>query len=138
MTINETYRELNRSNHIEHMIRQLSAKRDALISCLEPSGIRYDLDKVQTSASDRMPDTVADIAELDQKIEQLAIEKSNAIHKASAWIDTLQSDIERTVLYERFIRNASIRSIAETLSYTESNIYKLQRRGVRNLSKNSN
>ena len=63
-----------RSERLE--IIRLKEERDTLYYSLLPSGIRYDLDKVQTSPQDRMPGTAAKLYEvqeiLDGRIEKLS------------------------------------------------------------------
>ena len=45
-------------------LADLKEQRDEIYYSLMPSGIRYDLDKVQTSPTDRMPAVAGDLAEV--------------------------------------------------------------------------
>lgn len=50
------------------LLNTLELERDQLRLSLLPSGIRYDATRVQTSPTDRMLETAAELSDLDQKI----------------------------------------------------------------------
>ena len=55
------------------LLNTLELEREQLRLSLLPSGIRYDTDRVQTSPTDRMLETAAELSDLDQKInDQIA------------------------------------------------------------------
>lgn len=134
MTIGEAYNLLNRNARIDYVIKRLCSKRDALQSCLIPGAIQYDSDRVQTSPSDKMPDTVAEIVEIDNKIRRLAQERAETIIKITDMIDLLEDNIEKDVLYERYISQRKISEIAEEMAYTRDAVYKIHRKAVKHLS----
>ena len=82
----EGYEYLNAVRNIDLKILRLRAKKKMLESCLYPSGIRYDLDKVQGSRENQMERLIGEINEIDKKIDDLNAEKRK---KAAAIENTL-------------------------------------------------
>jgi len=84
-------------------LADLKEQRDEIYYSLMPSGIRYDLDKVQTSPTDRMPAVAGDLAEvqtiIDQRIERL----SNDILLANRIIDKMPTAECRELLMLRYL-----------------------------------
>ena len=60
-----TYDYLMRIRKTEYAIKRKQLRCKELRSCLLPGGIRYDLDKVQTSPRDKLPEIMAKVDELE-------------------------------------------------------------------------
>ena len=123
---NEVYTFLTQVRRTELKIAQKIAKREQLECCLLPGALRYDTAKVQTSASDKMPDVMAEVADLDADIEALkrrAAEQTNEICDA---IDILDSEESKTVLMMYYIQRMQVEEIAHAIGYAPSTIYKIR------------
>ena len=106
---------------------------DALKACLMPTGITYDQDKVQTSASDRMSEVMAKVGDLNLQIATLQKERALAILEISQAIDKLEDDKEKTVLDAYYIGQLSMQDIADHQGYSLSHTYYLRRSGAEKL-----
>lgn len=135
MTIRETYDFLYSVRHIESEMRKLFAKREGLKYCLLPAGIRYDLDKVDTSPKDRFSEIEAEIADISTEIARLNEKKYQQIKVISLAINTLESDKEQEILMRIFIGRQSVTKIAQELGYSKSAVYKIRGQAVSKLAK---
>jgi len=116
-------------------LADLKEQRDEIYYSLMPSGIRYDLDKVQTSPTDRMPDVAGDLAEvqaiIDQRIERL----SGDIMLANHVIDQMPTAECRQLLMLRYLsgkrRPLSWNDIADKMDYSVDHVQgKLHRKAI--------
>ena len=116
-------------------LADLKEQRDEIYYSLMPSGIRYDLDKVQTSPTDRMPAVAGDLAEvqtiIDQRIERL----SNDILLANRIIDKMPTAECRQLLMLRYLsgkrRPLSWNDIADKMDYSVDHVQgKLHRKAI--------
>lgn len=108
---------------------RLKAKHDELETCLLPAAIRYDKDKVQTSPEDPMAKIVSEIADLEQRMEEIQFAKSIRINEITKSINELESTEERTALTMRYINRKSVADIAEAMGYSERRIYQFMDQG---------
>ena len=76
----EAHDILNAVRIIDLQILRLLSKKKMLESCLYPSGIRYDLDKVQGSPENQLEKLTGEIFEVERKIRDLY---SSKIDKAA-------------------------------------------------------
>lgn len=112
----------------------------SLTMSLLPSGIRYDLDKVQTSPSDPMTERMIVIADYQSQLES-QIDGLLVRHvQAQRLINTLEDSRERQVLGLYFLNMPpeSMAKVAETIGYSQQHTYRLFERGIQNLRKNEN
>lgn len=135
MTIKDTYEFLCGVRHIERQIEICKTKQEALRMCLLPKGIQYDLDKIQTTPSDRMSDIQADIADLSTEIARLNDAKYDQIKKISVAISLLDDDVEQVVLNAYYIGKMPMKKVATTVHYSVRGAYKVKKRAVQHLSK---
>ncbi len=135
MTIKEAYDFLYSVQHIENQIKICKTKQEALRLCLLPQGIRYDLDKIQTTPTDRMSDIEADIADLSAEIARLNDEKYEQIKRISVAISALDDDVEQVVLNTYYIGRLPMKKVADTVHYSIRGAYKIKRRAVQHLAK---
>ena len=118
MELNETYDFLMQIRRKEIIIRRKEMQRDELRDCLLPGAVRYDRDKVQSSPTDKMADVMARVDELDREIEQLKLEKAQAIIEISDVIEKLDNDKEKAVLTAFYIKAASMEAVAGIVCYS--------------------
>jgi len=103
-------------------IQELTNRIIELESSLYPSGIRYDTDKVQTSPSDHMMETVAKVSEVEEKIKARKERLLTRQAKAESIIATLEDTRERQVLDLYFLsENARITlgEVADLIGYSQ-------------------
>lgn len=131
----QAYEFLNSARVLHWQWLRVKAKHDELESCLLPGAIRYDRDKVQTSPDDIMGRILAEVNELEQRMEKLQVAKSKRIEEIDKIINSLQSDEERTVLTMRFINRIPVTEIAEAMGYAEPTIYKFMNQGSEEILK---
>lgn len=131
---NTTYLFLNSIRFIDAKINRLAAKRYQLETCLLPTGIRYDKDKVQTSPEDTVSKICSDIAECDKEIDLLVEKKRKQILIVDGTLAKLPSDTEQTVLILRYIQRVPVKQMAKEMGYTTSNIHKIRKRGIDHLT----
>lgn len=133
MELNETYDFLMQIRRKEIIIRRKEMQRDELRDCLLPGAVRYDRDKVQSSPTDKMADVMARVDELDREIEQLKLEKAQAIIEISDVIEKLDNDKEKAVLTAFYIKAASMEAVAGIVCYSVRHTYLLRKQGVEHL-----
>ena len=98
----------------------LKDKRDEIYYSLMPSGIRYDLDKVQTSPVDRMPVAAGDLEEAQQRIDALINSLSHDINLAMRVVNQMQESKLIMLRYLGLDRKAtSWKYVADVMGYTE-------------------
>ena len=105
-----------------------------LESCLLPGAIRYDVDRVQSSPSDPMSRIMAEIDDLEHQIEQLKIEKAEAVTEVSRMIDKLEDETEKTVLADYFIGRAPMTEVADIIGYGVRQTFRIRKRGIENMA----
>ena len=115
-----------------HWLR-LKAKHDELESCLLPAAIRYDKDKVQTSPDDQVSRIMAEITELESRMNQLQMAKATRIDEIYKTLGKLESEEQRTALTMRFINRIPVSKIAEQMGYAEPTIYKFMNQGAEHI-----
>jgi hypothetical protein len=109
-----------RSERLE--IIRLKEERDTLYYSLLPSGIRYDLDKVQTSPQDRMPGTAAELYEIQEIIDRRIEKLSADVALAHRIIDAVPTPECRELLLLRYLTGSrkplAWTEIAERMEYS--------------------
>ena len=121
-----------------HRKRLEIARKENIIaelrSCLLPGAIRYDKDRVQSSPSDQLSDTMAKIDEMERQVEDLKAERSALIIRVNNMIEKLDNDIERAVLTEWYINRTKPSRIASNIGYSERRMYHYKKEGVKHLA----
>lgn len=131
----QVYDFLNSVRVLHWQWLRLKAKHDELESCLLPSGIRYDKDKIQSSPEDQISRIVARINELEHKMNAVQLAKSKRIEEIDKAISAIKSEEERTALTMRFINRLPVSYIAEQMGYAEPTIYKFMNQGGEQIAK---
>lgn len=132
----QAYEFFNSARVLHWAFLRLKAKHDELESCLLPAGIRYDKDKVQTSADDTISKLVSEITDLEHRMDILLRAKAKRIEKIEAVIKDLPQEEWQTALTLRFINRQPVSEIAEQMGYAEPTIYKFMNQGAEYLVKN--
>ena len=125
----QAYEFLNSARVLHWQWLRLKAKHDELETCLLPSGIRYDRDKVQTTPDDQMSKLVSEIVELEKEMARVQVCKSNQITKIEEAVNSLESVEQRTALTMRYINRIPVTKIADEMGYAEPTIYKFMNQG---------
>ena len=103
-------------------LADLKERRDEIYMSLMPSGIRYDLDKVQTSPSDRMPAAAGNLEEIQTIIDQRIERLSGDILLANRIIDQMPTAECRELLMLRYLaggrRPLTWEDIGERMDYS--------------------
>lgn len=131
----EAHDILNAVRVIDLQILRLMSKKKMLESCLYPSGIRYDLDKVQGSPENQLEKLTGEIFEVERKIRELYSSKLDKAAEIEALINQVESEEFRTILMLRYIGHMSINKIAESMSYSPDWVYKKHRKAVDEVGK---
>ena len=135
--IQDTYDFLLGPRRISDEIWRKDLRRQELKSCLLPSGIAYDGDRVQTSPEDSMARVMAEVDELDQQIDTLRRSMAMEILRISRVIDQMDDPREATVLDAYYLGRRSMQEIAEHLHYSTRHVYRLRDDGVAKMSQMS-
>lgn len=135
MTIKQTYEFLLSIKKLEAKIQNMMLQCEALRSCLLPSGIRYDLDKIQTTASDHMSDIEARVLDMEKEILSMQQEKTQLIIDISAAINQLPEQAEQTVLISYYITRKSMEQVADLAGYSLSHAYRIKRNAIKHLAR---
>lgn len=131
----EAHDILNAIRVIDLQILRLLSKKKMLESCLYPSGIRYDLEKVQGSPENQLEKLTGEIFEVERKIRDLYSSKLDKAAEIEALINQVESEEYRTILMLRYIGHMSINKIAESMSYSPDWVYKKHRKAVDEVGK---
>lgn len=131
----EAHDILNAVRVIDLQILRLLSKKKMLESCLYPSGIRYDLDKVQGSPENQLEKLTGEIFEVERKIRDLYSAKLDKAAEIEQLINLVESEEYRTILMLRYIGHMSINKIAESMSYSPDWVYKKHRKAVDEVGK---
>lgn len=81
----------------------LKQARDELYWSLMPSGIRYDLDKVQTSPVDRLSETAGDLYEIQGKLDAMIAALNKDINLAVDLVSRMPTPELRQLLMLRYL-----------------------------------
>ena len=129
----EAYEFLNSARAMHWQYLRMKAKHDELQSCLLPSGIRYDKDKVMTTPDDTVSKICAQIADLERMMSGILIAKAKRIVAIEKSISALESEEERTALTLRFINRKPVSEIAVEMGFSEPSIYRFMNEGGKHL-----
>lgn len=134
MNIRQTYEFLLQIRRIEPRIQQTIVQYESLKSTLLPSGIRYDLDKIQTTPEDRTSIIFSKLEELATLISELQVKREQAAVDITDAILKLENHEEQAVLMGYYIGKKRVEDIADEISCSDRTAYYLKRKGVAHLS----
>lgn len=130
MELQETYDYLNQLRKKDNAIKRMQLRCEELRGCLSPAGIRYDLDKVQTSPTDHLSEIMCKVVDLEEQIKGLMQEKVLLVIEIGEAIEQLPDDNEKTVLTEFYIGRVPMTQVAELISYSPRRAYYFRKQGV--------
>ena len=131
----EVYKLLTAPRKTKYRIEQIKSKIIALRYTLMPSAIRYDMDKVQTSPIDALPDRMAQISELEDNLMEMNQIYQIEINDIIKACNEMGKEPEKTILMMQYVGGLSVITIAGRLNYSVSYTYKLRSNGYDLLNK---
>ena len=131
----EVYKLLTAPRKTKYRIEQIKSKIIALRYTLMPSAIRYDREKVQTSPIDALPDRMAQISELEDKLMEMNQIYQIEINDIIKACNEMGKEPEKTILMMQYVGGLSVITIAGRLNYSVSYTYKLRSSGYDLLNK---
>lgn len=120
-------------NEAEDLATQIDSEHMAML----PSGIRYDLEKVQTSPQDRMPELAAEVADYQKELTERLIEIQREIKRADAMISRLKSSRQKIALRKYYLRSGkkTMQQVADEMHYSREQVKRFMNAGIKNLEK---
>ena len=131
----EVYNFLNSIRVFDFQLLRLQSQKRALETCLLPSGIRYDKDKVMSSPEDQLSKICAEINEIEVKMADIAYKKAKRIVDVEKVINKLSEEEYKTVLTLCYIDHMAIGEIADRLGYSSDWVYKKRRKATDELER---
>lgn len=129
------YQLLYEPRRIDQHIGRINAKIRSLRDSLALSGVRYDIDRVQSSPSDRMSAVIAEIDALEHRRDELIDSRMQAVEAIETAVNGLEDDVEKTVLYMQYIGCESMDEIADEMHYSRRSAYRLRAQALRSLDR---
>lgn len=131
----EVFNFLNSIRVFDLQLLRLQSQRRALETCLLPSGIRYDKDKVMSSPEDQLSKICGEINEIEVKMADIAYKKARRIVEVEKVISKLSEEEYKTVLTLCYIDHMAIGEIADRLGYSSDWVYKKRRKATDELER---
>ena len=138
MNKSELKSRLRRVNALDYELQVVEMKIERLESILGAHGIRYVIDRVQTSPTDAVAEVMAKIEPLITERARLTVAITKAIADTSDIIDRLKDEKQRLVMHYRYTAGLSFEAIARRMSYSSQRIYQLHDDAIRWLVDNVN
>ena len=92
---------------------------------LYPSGIRYDIDRVQTSPTDRMVEVAAQLDEIERKEREHVRQILSDNDKAETLVSLMPTSEYRQLIYLRYLasdESSSWESVANAMHYSSDHV----------------
>lgn len=104
------------TDHICWLGREIERNRYLLM----PGGIRYDLDRVQTSPEDRMSRVASEIADLLREQEEARARLARIRDRLISEISELPDEALSRLLYLRYVDRLNLLEIAKKMNYSHA------------------
>jgi DNA-directed RNA polymerase specialized sigma subunit len=130
MTRQEVFKILNAVNNLDADLQIVRIQIERMESTLQGHAIRYDIDKVQTSPSDKVADVIADMEKLLDKRDRLQHEIIAAMDESAALIARLTDNKHRLVLHYRYTAGLPWAQVAAHVGYDERHTRRLRDEAV--------
>lgn len=127
----------NRPRMLRNRIRRKRAQLEALKSSLLPSGIRYDLDKIQTTPEDHFSEVMAEVASLEREIGELKRKLRASLLELGDALEKLDDETEKTVLVEFYIGGITLSEISTHIGYSLRQTKRIKQHGLQKMSQMS-
>ena len=135
MTRNEVFKILNAVNNLDADLQIVRIQIERMESTLQGHAIRYDVDKVQTSPTDKVAEVVADMEKLLIKRDRLQTEIIAAMQQSADLIAKLTDNKHRLVLHYRYTAGLPWAQVAVRVGYDERHTRRLRDEAVALLCK---
>ena len=130
MTEHETFVFLGQIRGLDNRIKRMEQTIEALKYSLLPGAVRYDKDKVKSSAQNPMEELFAKIDEYERELEELNEERAKAILLVDDALQQMKDCNEQRVLLEYYVGRISIPDIAAGMGYSVRHCLRLRNNGV--------
>ena len=121
---------LKEPKEIEKQIRALKAQIKATLETLEPGGINYEQDRVQTSPRDRFADVMGEVYDLEAKVEKLYDQLDKSKRRVLLLLDQVEDKDTRMILNLHDVLEFSMDEVAEIVYISRSKCYYLREQGL--------
>lgn len=127
MTRKEVHNILDQPRRLAIRIKRLTEEREALIGVLMPGGMDMN-DRIQKTPEDVMAKVMAEVADIDEEIEQLTARRANEIIRIRGLLEG--DDVRMAVVSMSYIAQLPMRAIAEEVHYSLKSVYRLRAEGL--------
>lgn len=118
---------------IDKEIKRQEAIADSIRHSLEPKGIRYDQDKVQSTPEDPIPKLIARLDEKLTEIRALRVRRAEIMHSIDRLLDRLGDADERTALTHWYMLGEREEIVGEALLCSTSTMYRIKARALQHV-----
>jgi len=118
---------------IDKEIKRQEAIADSIRHSLEPKGIRYDQDKVQSTPEDPIPKLIARLDEKLTEIRALRVRRAEIMHSIDRLLDRLGDADERTALTHWYMLGEREEIVSEAMSCSTSTMYRIKARALQHV-----
>jgi DNA-directed RNA polymerase specialized sigma subunit len=125
MTKSELRDRLDRISDLDTRIRIMDVKIERYEATAQGHAIRYDVDKVQTSASDPVAAAIEKLSGLLDARRRLQVELTAAIADVADLLECVSDSKRRLVMHYRYIGLLPWREIAQRMSYAERHVFRM-------------
>lgn len=129
----EKIKYLERFGKIKKRIKMLTFNISELRLNMLPSAIRYDVDRVQTSPSDRMVKYAEELDELERKLN-VEIHRCNvALEEIENAIKSVDDEELQAILEGKYIFGKSYEQIGKQLGYSRRSIVRKHKDAIKKM-----
>lgn len=130
------YKRLTALVILEQKIRRAEIELEEFYSLIGGlTAIRYDKDRVQTSLEDVLSKNMAQLDEMQRRLNELRSQVPVVMESVTGLINKLEDEKGKTILYYRFISNVKFDVIANKMGYSRQNIYRIYGESIKNLER---
>jgi len=130
------YKRLTALVILEQKIRRAEIELEEFYSLIGGlTAIRYDKDRVQTSLEDVLSKNMAQLDEMQRRLNELRSQVPVVMESVTGLINKLEDEKGKTILYYRFISNVKFDDIANKMGYSRQNIYRIYGESIKNLER---
>lgn len=132
----ELHKKLNALNILKRKIQRAQMEINEFYSLIGGlTAIRYDTDRVQTSLEDVLSKNMAQLDEMQRRLNELRSQVPVVMESVTGLINKLEDEKGKTILYYRFISNVKFDVIANKMGYSRQNIYRIYGESIKNLER---
>lgn len=121
---------LREPRQIEKQIRALKAQIQRTLETLEPGGVNYEQDRVQTTPRDRFAEVMGEVDELGAKVDVLYDRLDKSRRRVLLLLDQVKDKDTRMILNLHDVLAISMDEVAEIVYVSRSKCYYLREQGL--------